>query len=131
MPAPIARTAALAALCLGAATLPAHATTETNDACFRSQDWAGWSTPGDANVLLLRVNKNDIYRVELSPGVKVRRDSFNVLVSRNRGGSWICRPIDLDLVVSDRVGGQQPLIARTLRKLSAAEIAAIPAKDLP
>ena len=119
-------------LAVAAAALPAQSTPQQADGCFRSRDWEGWSAPANSNVLYLRVARNDIYRVELSPGVKVHRDGFSTLLTRDRSGSsWICRPIDLDLVVSDRIGGEQTLIARSLRKLSAEEIAAIPPKDLP
>jgi len=101
-------------------------------ACFTSRDWEGWSAPGDGDVLLLRVRSHDIYRVELTPGSHVRKEVDNFLVNRVRGSSWICSPLDLDLTLNDRtIGARQGLIARSLRKLTPQEIAAIPKKDLP
>ena len=99
--------------------------------CFLSNRWEGWSAPGNADVLYLRVNTRDIYRVDLTPGTKVRKDSDRFLVNRVRGSNWICSPLDLDLTLSDHHGFQQGLITRGLRKLTPQEIAAVPRKDLP
>ena len=57
--------------------------------------------------------------------------AVNFLVSQVRGSNWICGPLDLDLQLSDHNGFRQGLIARSLRKLTPAEVAAIPRKDLP
>jgi hypothetical protein len=103
----------------------------SKDACFLSNSWKGWSAPGDGDVLYLRVGLRDIYRVDLTPGTRVRKDADNFLVSQVRGSNWICSPLDLDLQLSDHHGFRQPLIARALRKLTPAEVAAIPRKDLP
>jgi hypothetical protein len=126
--APIWMTAALAVL----ATTAVNAETRSKrDPCFLSSSWQGWSAPGDGDVLLLRVHLRDIYRVELTPGSHVRRFPDYFLINRIRGSNWICSPLDLDLTLSDQQGFQQPLIARSLRKLTPEEIAAIPRKDLP
>ena len=99
--------------------------------CFLSHDWEGWSAPGEGDVLLLRVGLHDIWRVELTPGSHVRKSSDDFIVNHVRGSSWICSPLDLDLMLSDHHGFRQPLIARSLRKLTPEEVAAIPRKDLP
>ena len=99
--------------------------------CFLSNRWEGWSAPGDGDVLYLRVGLNDIYRVDLTPGSHVRKEPDRFLVNRVRGSSWICSALDLDLTMSDQNGFREPLIARSLRKLTPAEVAAIPRKDLP
>jgi hypothetical protein len=101
------------------------------NSCFLSNSWEGWSAPGDGDVLYLRVNMHDIYRVELTPGTHARKDADRFLVNRVRGSNWICSPLDLDLTLSDHHGFREPLIARSLRKLTPAEVAAIPRKDLP
>lgn len=121
---------------LVAATLAGTAATAAPDrkaasACFASRDWQGWSAPGDGDFLYLRVGVRDIYRVDLTPGSHVHRDADRFLVNRVRGPDWICSPLDLDLTLSDRHGFREPLIARALRKLTPAEVAAIPRKDLP
>ena len=104
---------------------------KAGEACFASINWDGWSAPGDANILYLRIGLHDIYKVELTPGTRVRKGADNFLVNEVRGSNWICSPLDLDLTLSDHHGFRQPLIARSLRKLTPAEVAAIPRKDLP
>ena len=103
----------------------------TERACFLSNSWEGWSAPGDGDFLYLRIHMHDIYRVDLTPGTRVHKDGDRFLVSRIRGSNWICSHLDLDLTLADHLGFQEPLIARSLRKLTPAEVAAIPPKDLP
>jgi hypothetical protein len=122
---------ALAAAMLVATAAGAAPDQARGNACFASNTWQGWSAPGNGDVLYLRVGLRDIYRVELTPGTHVRRDGDRFLVNRVRGSNWICSPLDLDLTLSDHHGFQEPLIARSLRKLTPAEVAAIPRKDLP
>jgi hypothetical protein len=113
------------------ATAAAAETRPRADPCFLSRNWRGWSAPGDGDVLYLRVNLHDIYRVDLSPGAHVRRFPDYYLINRLRGSDWICSPLDLDLTLSDSAGFEQPLFPRSLRKLTPEEVAAIPRKDLP
>jgi hypothetical protein len=121
-----------ATLAVAAATAAtAAAPDRPSNACFASNSWKGWTAPGDGDVLYLRVGLRDIYKVELTRGTRVRKGPDNFLVSQIRGSNWICGPLDLDLTLSDSNGFRQPLIARGLRKLTPAEIAAIPRKDLP
>lgn len=99
--------------------------------CFLSNNWQGWSASKDGDTLYLRININEIYKVGLTPGSRAHKYPGAFLVNRVRGSSWICSPVDLDLTLSDDVGMRQPLIARSLRKLTPAEIAAIPRKERP
>jgi len=124
---------ALAIVALAAAVAPATAAPggPTGRSCFASHEWRGWTAPGDGDALYLRVGLRDVYRVELTPGSHVRKHSDEFLVNRVRGSNWICSPLDLDLTLNDHIGIRQPLIARSLRKLTPEEIAAIPRKDLP
>jgi len=115
---------------------PAFATTPASGeapgkACFASNNWDGWTAPGAGDALLLRVGLKNIYRVELTPGSRVRKSSDTFLVNQVRGSNWICSPLDLQLTLSDSQGFRRPLIARSLRKLTPEEVAAIPRKDLP
>jgi hypothetical protein len=119
------------AAALAAASAASAAPNQKADACFASRDWQGWSAPGDGDFLYLRVGVRDIYRVGLTPGSHVHKDADRFLVNRVRGSDWICSPLDLDLTLSDHHGFREPLIARSLRKLTPAEVAAIPRKDLP
>jgi hypothetical protein len=119
-------TVAAAAIGTGAAAKPQH-----GDACFLSRNWEEWTAPGDGDYLLLRVGVHDFYRVDLAPGTHVHRGIDRFLVNIVRGSDWICSPLDLDLTLSDHLGFREPLIARSLRKLTPEEVAAIPRKDLP
>ena len=125
--------AALAALSLAplanAATEPAPA--KTGSSCFASNTWEGWKTTDNGDALLLRINNRDIYRVDLTPGTHAVRGADQFLVNQVRGSNFICSALDLDLTLADHFGFRQPLIATSMRKLSPAEVAAIPRKDLP
>ena len=99
--------------------------------CFIISSWRGWSAPRDADVLYLRVQGNDIFRVELTPGTRVHRYGRDFLVNQVRGSSWICSALDLDLALMDYNGFSRPLIATNLRKLTPEEVAAIPREDMP
>jgi hypothetical protein len=123
--------AAVAAIGLTATAAQAATTPGRSQDCFLGRDWESWSAPGDGDAILIRVNLHDIYRVELTPGSHVRKDPDRFLINKERGSSWICSPLDLDLQLSDHVGFRQPLIARSIRKLTPQEVAAIPKKDRP
>jgi hypothetical protein len=74
----------------------------------------------------------DIYRLDLSAGSQELTWPGNYhLVSVVRGSSSICTPLDLQLAVSDGHGFYQPLIVKTLTKLSPDQIDALPKKDRP
>lgn len=122
---------AAAAITLLATSAMAADKPSAKQSCFRSNDWQGWSAPGDGDVLYLKVNVRDIYRVDLIAGSHVRKEPDNFLVSRVRGSDWICAPIDLDLTLSDHEGFRQPIFVKSLRKLTPTEVAALPPKDLP
>ena len=122
---------ALGALILFATSAQAAPPDGARKDCFRSRDWQGWSAPGEGDFLLLRVGIAEVYRVDLIPRSHVRKYPDNFLTNRIRGSSWICSPLDLDLVLADRIGMRQPLFPTSIRKLTPQEIAAIPKADLP
>jgi hypothetical protein len=99
--------------------------------CFLSNDWEGWSAPGDGDTLLLNVRFHEVYRVDLTPGSHAHKTPGYFLINRVRGSNWICSPLDLDLSISDQQGFRTSLIARGLHKLTPEEVAAIPPKDRP
>lgn len=124
---------AAAILSLTAATA-AYAAPESDMAqrdCFASSTWQGWSAADDGDTLYLRVRQNMIYRVELTPGSRARDVPGRFLINRVRGSNWICSALDLDLALADTVGFERPLIAQSLRRLSAEEAAALAPEDRP
>ena len=123
---------ALALSALGFGALPAAARPDyARQPCFFINQWQGWKASGP-NTIYLRVNLRDIYRADLSVGSnQLTWPGSYHLVSRVEGSSSICTPLDLQLAVSDSHGFYQPLIVRSLVKLTPEEVAAIPRKDLP
>ena len=123
----------LAASGAGAVTTTAKA--EPTYSCFFPNQWRGWSSP-DPSTLYLKVNLHDVYRVDLANQTPELQWPSNHLVAKFRGTN-ICNAIDLDLSVSQSVGGRLgdgfnvPLIAKKLTKLTPDEIAAIPPKYRP
>jgi hypothetical protein len=123
----LAGSAVLAAL--GLSALPAAASSD--HPCFFVNQWESWKADGP-NVIYLRVNLSDIYRLDLSAGSpQLTWQGVYHLVSTVRGSSSICGPLDLQLAVSDGHGFYQPLIVHSMRKLTPEQVAALPRKDLP
>ncbi len=121
---------------LMAAAAPALADAPAKDAapkparaCFSLSDWQGWSAP-DKDTLLMRVRNRDVYRVELSHGTNQLTSPGVHIVSIVRGTDQVCRPIDLDLRVSDGHFAM-PIMAKTITKLTKEEVAALPKRDRP
>lgn len=124
---------AIAALSLLSAT-PASAAegaAATDRTCFAANTWRGWSATDEGDALYLRVRQDDVYRVELTPGSRVRDRAGYFLVSEVRGSNWICSPLDLQLTLADQTGFRRPLFPQSLRKLTTEEVAAIPREDRP
>jgi hypothetical protein len=123
---------AIGASLLGAAA-PALAAARSDPGapCFFVTQWRGWKSPAP-DTLYLGVNNHDIYEVKLSGGGSSQLGWPDMhLVSINRGSGSICNALDLDLKIADTNGFAEPLIAKSLRKLSPAEVAAVPPKYRP
>ena len=101
----------------------------TND-CFFATQWSDWRAPSP-DVIYIRVNNSDIYRLDLSAGSSQLQSSGMHLVSEVRGSSSICSALDLDLSISDEHGFREPLIVKTMTKLTKEEAAAIPREFRP
>src|SRR5205809_1079418 len=85
--------------------------------CFFINEWQGWKSPSP-NILYLGVRMHDVYRVELSGGSYSLQSPDMHLVSISRGSSSVCDALDLDLRLSDGHGFSEPLIARSMTKLT-------------
>jgi hypothetical protein len=128
-PALTAALVAASALALGAA--PALADAPDHQACFLSSNWSGWKSP-DPTTIYLRVDVNRIFRLDLAHPSYSLNDPSVHLVSRIRGSSWICSPLDLQLTVADTHGiGREPLFVKTITELTPDQAKAIPAKYRP
>lgn len=127
----ITATLAAAPLAAMAETTPATAAPKAaSSPCFFVTQWDGWKSP-KPDVIYLGVNMHDVYEAVLSaPSTQLGWPDMH-LVSQVRGPSSICSAIDLQLAVSDGRGFYQPLIVKSLRKLSPEEAAAIPKQFRP
>jgi hypothetical protein len=99
--------------------------------CFSSTQWRGWSSPVD-DVIYLKVGGNDVWRVDLVPGSGRNLDSGgDFLVSEVRGSNRICTANDMELSIASTTAFRSPLFPRSLRKLTPAEVAALPPGHRP
>lgn len=99
--------------------------------CFLAAKWSGWKSPSP-DVVYLRVNISDIYRLDLSAGSSELNDPDVHLKSVIRGSDWICSPLDLQLEVVDSHGAfREPLIVKSITRLTPDEVRAIPPKYRP
>ena len=142
--------ALVAALLTVAGAAYADPPKDSTTPCFYITQWRGWKSPSP-NVIYLGVNLHDVYRVDLSAGSHLLQAPDVHLVSRTRGPDTVCSALDLQLEVSDDIGGgsgfgagiggrlggglgggmREPLIASQLTKLTPDEIAAIPKQYRP
>jgi hypothetical protein len=113
------------------ADAPAPASAPPKPNCFLSNNWKNWTASTDGDTLYFRVDPGHVYAVGLTPGSHAHKYPGSFLVNEVRGSSWICTAIDLDLTLADDIGMRQPLIARSLRQLTPAEVAALPKKVRP
>jgi hypothetical protein len=79
----------------------------------------------------MKINNNQVYRVDLAPGSPSLRSPGDFLISKVRGSNTVCSALDLDLSISDTQGFKTPLFPRTLTRLTPEEVAALPPKDRP
>ena len=105
-------------------------TDQSTSPCFFVTQWRGWKAP-DAHTLYLGIDQHDVYQVDLSADSPDLLWPDMHLVSIVRGSSSICSHLDLDLKIADNNGFSSPLIARSMRKLTPEEVAAIPPKYRP
>jgi len=113
-----------------AAIPPANYASMPPGDCFSSTEWQGWASPSD-DVLFLRVNNNRYYRVDLLPGSGPIDRGGQFLINTVRGSSRICSANDLELKVASTTGFTTPLFPRAIRRLTAAEVAALPLNARP
>ena len=124
--------ACLAVGSLGFANQALSATpAQRTDSCFLANDWEGWKSPSPT-VIYVRVGVSRIYELDLSSGSNQLQEPDMHLVSKIRGSDWICEPIDLQLQLADNHGAfEEPLIVKSITRLTPEQIAAIPKKYLP
>jgi hypothetical protein len=104
---------------------------DDNAPCFFINQWQGWKSP-NPHTLYLGVNYHEVYEVQLSGDSGLLSDPDTHLVSITHGPDTVCSALDLQLAVVENFGGiREPLIAKSLVKLTPEQVAAIPKKYLP
>ena len=99
--------------------------------CFYSRELQSWSEAGE-NTVNLRIGVNDFYQLKLlgsCPDLKFAE----TIGLETHGGNFICSGLDVTLIVPREVTHTVPdrCMGTSLRKLTPAEVAAIPPKQKP
>ena len=100
--------------------------------CFFVSQWKTWSALDD-NTILLRMNNDAIYQVRRHRRGQPAEVRLAPSCCRRSHGNSVCSHLDLQLSAADSSirSFRAPLIAKSLVKLTAEQVAAIPKKDLP
>jgi uncharacterized protein DUF6491 len=122
--------AALAATAasLGAdtAAAPDHRPAE----CFRPDSFQSWRAP-DAKTILIRVNHDRFYRLDLAASCPMLTWPESHLVTHFDGTNMVCRALDWNIRVAVPLGGSEFCIVKHMTGLSPSEAAAIPKQFKP
>ena len=103
-------------------------TREARTPCFTARDVSNFQAVSDT-VVNLRVGARDIYQIELfAPAHEI--DWSNRIGLETRGGRLICSALDAELIAPSDFGPRRiPL--RSLRRLTAEEVQALPPRQRP
>lgn len=98
--------------------------------CFRLSQVSSTRPDGDRRIYV-RVNVNTFYRIDLaSRCASLPYESNHLVLEPTPGSDLICRPIDLDLKVSDN-GALESCFIKSITRLTPEEAAKIPRKARP
>jgi hypothetical protein len=99
--------------------------------CFLMKD-VGNHTVGGDHTLYFAVAGRSVYRVEMSNNCLGGASSTDPITIKERSGSNICGPLDLDISATVNGGGlASRCVIDTITRLTAAQAAALPAKLKP
>jgi hypothetical protein len=99
-------------------------------ACFNAHMISSFNAPDDSTVYI-RVGVNEVYRLTLFAPCQNMSFDQSVIIQTRSGGSWICDPLDAEIIVHDRAMGPQHCPVTELHKLTPAEVAALPKRSRP
>lgn len=84
----------------GAATGPSIAAEKNSrPQCFRSGDWSGWKATSDGKTMYIGTGLNRVYKLDMAFPCTELNDIDAKVITRVRGSSWICYPMDIDMRV--------------------------------
>lgn len=124
----------IAALTLGvgaacAPTTPTLAQSSPQRSCFFVQEARSFSSSDDRHVYV-DTGRNGIFELTTVGCTNVDW-SHQIGIAPRGGGSSICSSMDADLIVPDLPGGRTTCPVTGVRRLSEAEVAALPERDRP
>jgi hypothetical protein len=123
---------AASGLLAGSAGTGFAAAPETTDKparqCFWTNRISSFAAPDDKTVNV-RVGVKDVYQFELLGRCPEIDWNQNIAV-RSRGGSYICSGLDAEVISPSSIGPQRCAV-RTVRKLTEAEVKALPKGGRP
>jgi hypothetical protein len=118
----------LIAAAVAALASSAQAQPKPRQECFAVNQLGQTAAPDDST-LNARVGK-DVWQIKMaSPCHNLSFNSSGYLLNLHSGVTNICGPVDLDITVRG-IGGEK-CFPQTVRKLSPAEVAALPKKAVP
>jgi hypothetical protein len=104
---------------------------QPGQSCFFVSQWNGWKAPDDHTVYL-RVNGNQIYRLDIAHSCSDLRFPGARLITRNQEGTGsICTPLDWDLRVAEGNSIPTPCIVKSMTLLTPDQAAALPRDSRP
>jgi Family of unknown function (DUF6491) len=121
----------LVGLAVAALLCAPAASAKPSGQCFSSRDWSGWKASPDSKSIYIRVSVSKLFRLDLAQACPTLQWPGAHLVTKLRGSSWICSPLDLDLRVSAGRGTAIPCMVSGITPLSKDEAAALPKKLRP
>jgi hypothetical protein len=123
-------TFALAGLMLAVCASQASAQDVASGACFRARDMGEWKSP-NPHMMYVSVNPDRTYEVTFNQPCTPLSYVDARLITKFDGPDSVCGPLDWDLRVADRHGNRESCMVTSMRLMSPAEVAAIPAKYRP
>jgi hypothetical protein len=99
--------------------------------CFRAVDVSSWAAE-DRSTVNLRVNIRDFYQVKLLAPCGDIDFSQRIGVRSGGGSDFICTGTGLDIeIIAPTPIGRQTCMATSLRRLTPAEVSALPPRQKP
>ncbi len=121
------KTLLIATLAAAALAPAAQAQEPRPNRCFASREITNSRVVDDSTINF--AVRDRVYQAKMAAACPGLRNSVGGYSLTLRGGDQICSALDLDIGVRDIGGGK--CIAQSLRQLSPAEAAALPAKEKP
>jgi hypothetical protein len=106
-------------------------TSTSTRACFQARRLEGFAK-GEPNTVNLRTGVNEVYQVRFQNECWTLQDATQLAVqSRNGATDFICAGSDAEIVTKSPISPPQHCVVKEMRKLSVAEIAALPGNQRP